>query len=253
MNSGGAGDQQGWRGDQARPYHSPRRQLQAEQTRAEILAAARRLFSERGYAATPIQRQSRRRGRVGADALHERRVKGPDRAVAGRASSMTRSTWTPSLRLSTPPTTAQELLWANARLTRVLHERCGDIIRALLSAAAADADVAPAEAEGRRVHREGCLGVVEQLHAMQALAKHVTVDRASAILTTLTAPESVDRLTREHGWTYEELEEWLAGQRDPTRPIPHGWPPGRGGEFSPARAKTGQAGGFLWCRRRRAV
>ncbi|CAN5414071.1 hypothetical protein BH23ACT7_BH23ACT7_11580 [soil metagenome] len=128
---------------------------------------------------------------------------------------MTRSTWTPSLRLSTPATTPQELLWANARLTRVLHERCGDIIRALLSAAAADADVAPAEAEGRRVHREGCLGVVEQLHAMQALAKHVTVDRASAILTTLTAPESVDRLTREHGWTYEELEEWLAGQRDP--------------------------------------
>ncbi len=70
MNSGGAGDQQGWRCDQARPYHSPRRQLQAEQTRAEILAAARRLFSERGYVATPIQRQSRRRGRVGADALH---------------------------------------------------------------------------------------------------------------------------------------------------------------------------------------
>ncbi len=39
---------------EARPYRSPRRKRQAEQTRDAILATARRLFSERGFAATPI-------------------------------------------------------------------------------------------------------------------------------------------------------------------------------------------------------
>src|SRR5260370_39072329 len=37
-----------------RPYHSPARQRQAEQTRARILAAARDLFRSRGYAATTM-------------------------------------------------------------------------------------------------------------------------------------------------------------------------------------------------------
>ncbi len=37
-----------------RPYHSPARRRQAEQTRARILAAARDLFRSAGYAATTI-------------------------------------------------------------------------------------------------------------------------------------------------------------------------------------------------------
>ena len=91
----------------------------------------------------------------------------------------------------------------------MLNEQCGDIIKALLSAAAADADVSPAAAEGRRVHREGCHGVIERLHAMKGLSTRLTVDQATAILATLTAPESIDRLTHDHGWSHDELEEWL--------------------------------------------
>ncbi len=44
-----AGDVKG-----SRRYESPRRRAQAEATRTEILAAARRLFEERGYAATTM-------------------------------------------------------------------------------------------------------------------------------------------------------------------------------------------------------
>src|SRR5487761_905337 len=38
-----------------RDYDSSRRRRQAAQTRADILAAAQRLFAERGYAATTIE------------------------------------------------------------------------------------------------------------------------------------------------------------------------------------------------------
>ena len=37
-----------------RPYNSPRRQAQAEQTRHAILSAAKRLFEKQGYAGTSI-------------------------------------------------------------------------------------------------------------------------------------------------------------------------------------------------------
>src|SRR5688572_15422015 len=38
-----------------RPYDSPRRRAQAAATRRDILEAARRLFAERGYAATTME------------------------------------------------------------------------------------------------------------------------------------------------------------------------------------------------------
>src|SRR5215475_8972463 len=38
-----------------RPYHSPARRRQAEQTRERILAAARELFRSLGYAATTME------------------------------------------------------------------------------------------------------------------------------------------------------------------------------------------------------
>src|SRR5215471_3546420 len=42
-------------GTSRRPYHSPARRRQAEQTRARILAAARDLFRSAGYAATTME------------------------------------------------------------------------------------------------------------------------------------------------------------------------------------------------------
>jgi AcrR family transcriptional regulator len=43
------------RGSARRPYHSPARRRQAEQTRARILAAARDLFRSAGYAGTTLE------------------------------------------------------------------------------------------------------------------------------------------------------------------------------------------------------
>jgi len=45
-----------------RSYHSPRRVLQAAQTRADVLRAATELFSERGWAATGVRDIARAAG-----------------------------------------------------------------------------------------------------------------------------------------------------------------------------------------------
>src|ERR1700733_6671145 len=46
----------------ARPYHSPRRELSAAATRRDILAAARRLFAASGYAQVTVADIAREAG-----------------------------------------------------------------------------------------------------------------------------------------------------------------------------------------------
>jgi AcrR family transcriptional regulator len=193
----------------ARAYHSPRRERQAIQTKADILSVARRLFSERGYAATSMN------DIAAAAAVSVPTVYASVGSKAEIALSLVPfiSAEVDMAALAADQftaSTALEVLRANARLTRVLNEQCGDIIRSLLSAGASDPDVAPAAAEGRRVHREGCRMVVERIHSMEALAEDLTVERAAAVLATVTSPDAIERLTIEHAWSYDEVEAWLA-------------------------------------------
>ena len=67
----------------------------------------------------------------------------------------------------------------------------------------------PAAAEGRRLHREGCHAVAARLESMGALAEHLDVARAGAVLATCTAPGAIEGLTAEHGWSFDEVEAWL--------------------------------------------
>jgi AcrR family transcriptional regulator len=193
----------------ARRYRSPRRQQQAEQTRLHVLASARRLFSERGYAATPLSDIAADAG-VSVPTVYAS-VGSKSRLALSLVDFINTEADMESLAAAQArATTPRGLLAANARLTRVLNERCGDIIRALLSAAASSPDVAPAVAEGRRLHREGCYAVAARLESMGALAEQFDVTRAGAVLATFTSPEAIERLTIEHQWSYDELEEWLS-------------------------------------------
>jgi AcrR family transcriptional regulator len=192
----------------ARAYRSPRRERQAEDTRTQILTAARRLFSERGYAASPIAEIAAAAGvsvptvysSVGSKAQVALSLVQFINAEVDMGSLVAAQAQAP---------TGREVLAANARLARVLNEQCGDIIRALLSAAASDPEVAPAAAEGRRVHREGCARVAARLHAMGELTERLDMARAGAVLATYTAPEAIERLTVEHQWSFDEVEAWL--------------------------------------------
>lgn len=189
-------------------YKSERRQRQAEATRGDIVQAARRLFAEHGYGATSMAQIAAEAGvavqtiyascgskRDLMFALVEVVGKEADVDTLGRQSAETND--------------PREVIELGVRLTRQLNERCGDIIGALLSAAAVEPDVVPPAEEGRRRHREGCSRAAQKLASLGALRDGVTVEEATAILDTFTWHPIYAQLTGEHGWSFADCERWL--------------------------------------------
>ncbi len=106
-------------------------------------------------------------------------------------------------------TDARELLRRNMHLVRELNERCGDIIRVLRSAAHNEPDLVPVVQAGDAYHREGEYAIAARLHEMGALRPGLTVERAGAMITVIASNPSIDQLVLDHGWSYDEVEEWL--------------------------------------------
>jgi AcrR family transcriptional regulator len=144
----------------------------AQQTRGDILRAARRLFAERGYAATSINdiadeagvaiqtiyaRLGSKRGMLLAliDVIDEEAGVGPlaDEVMTAR--------------------TPLAALRAGVRLTRSFQERCGDIIEALTTAAGAEPELSDAVAEGHRRHREGARIIIDHIQELEGLRRDV--------------------------------------------------------------------------------
>ncbi|HET8559037.1 MAG TPA: helix-turn-helix domain-containing protein [Marmoricola sp.] len=192
----------------SRPYRSAHRKRQADQTRRSVLAAARRLFAERGYAATSV-----------ADLAAEADVSVPTLyASVGTKPQLARAlvefvneeggvlendAW------QRQATTPQELLRRNMHLVRELNERCGDIMRAVRSAAHSEPDLVPVVRAGDGYHRDGEYAIASALAEMGGLRKNLSVERAGAILTVLSSSASIDQLVLEHSWSYSDVEEWL--------------------------------------------
>ena len=174
----------------------------------QILATARRLFSERGYAATPITDIAAGAG-VSVPTVYASVGAKPQLALALVEFINVEADMSSLAAAQFSATTPRDVIAANVHLARVLNERCGDIIRALLAGAASAPELVPAAAEGRRLHREGCHAVAARLQSMGALSEHLDVTRAGAVLATCTSPEAIERLTAEHGWTFDEVEAWL--------------------------------------------
>jgi AcrR family transcriptional regulator len=194
---------------ESRTYQSPRRRQQAEETRRAILGAARQLFAERGYAATALSDIAELAG-VSVPTLY---------SSVGSKATIARSLveFTNELadipendRIQQAATNGPDLLRANAHLVRVLNERNGDIMRALISAALVEPELLPTVEAGRRYHREGEYAIARRLAEMQALRPGLSVDEAGAIITTLAQPEVWSQLALVEGWSYDRIESWLA-------------------------------------------
>ena len=193
---------------ESRTYESPRRKKQADETRQAILAAARKLFAERGYAATPLADIASEAG-VSVPTLYT--SVGSKAAIAlALVEFINQQVDMPALDVAQESaTTGPELIQAITHLVRTLNERAGDLIRVMTSAALVEPDLVPVAESGRRYHREGQRVNAARLARLGALRDGLSQEQAAAILATQTSYEVFTLMVVEEGWTYDAVEDWL--------------------------------------------
>jgi AcrR family transcriptional regulator len=182
------------------------RQRQAQATRDAIVAAARRLFAERGYVDTSVAEIAEEAGVAVQTVYKSMRTKAA--ILMALLDAIDDEAEVPALQADIAAATDPAgLLGAGVKLTRQMNERCGDIIRALASAAPVDAEASAALAEGERRHRDGTGGLARRLEELGAL--RVPIEDAAVQISLLTSRHAYDELVRDRGWDFDEAAEWI--------------------------------------------
>jgi TetR/AcrR family transcriptional regulator, regulator of cefoperazone and chloramphenicol sensitivity len=190
-----------------RRYDSPRRRDQAEATRADIAAAARQLFMERGWARTRVRDVAAAAGvaeptvyavygsKAGlALALIDAAAEAAD--LGAQEADLTAAAGDPAGQLA-----------AMADFDRRLFERGGDVLGLLHDAGRAEPDLAAAYREGRaqadRV-RQRVLGTWPPHAFREGMDPRLAADTYAALCNI-----NVYRiLAEERGWSSERIERW---------------------------------------------
>jgi AcrR family transcriptional regulator len=194
-------------------YRSARRERQAQSTREDIVRAARRLFAERGYAGTSMNDLASAAD-VAVPTIYASVGSKRELLIALLDLIDSEADVGPlNLRIA-KATTGAEVIAAGAQLTRQINERCGDIIGALHTAASADPDVAAALEDGLRRHRDGTMRAARKLAKLGALRDGLAVKQAGAIFSVVSAHGVYAELTRDHGWSWDDCEAWVAQTLD---------------------------------------
>ncbi len=180
----------------------------AQQTRRDILIAARRLFAEHGYAGTSITDIAEEAG-VAIQTIYARL--GSKRGMLlALIDLIDEEAGVDQLALYViNATTPRAALGAGVCLTRAFQERCGDIIEALFTAAGAEPELTEAVAEGQRRHREGARITIDRIRKLRGLRKGVSPAHAQALFALSTSHEAWRELIRGHQLEWQEAEAWL--------------------------------------------
>ncbi len=201
-----------------RAYRSPRREQQAAETRTLVVAAAARLFGERGWAATGMRDVARAAGVAVETVYAGFRSKGDlllaaiDVAVVGDAAPVPLDQRPEFTALGSG--TRRQRAHATARLVTGINQRTAGVILALREAAASDAELARRMREREQRRRVN----VEQGAALVA-GRAVTAEEVDGLWAVL-AVEVYQLLTEFRGWTPRQYEDWLADVIDRLLPGP---------------------------------
>ncbi|MCZ8381060.1 TetR family transcriptional regulator [Mycobacterium sp. CPCC 205372] len=198
-----------------RGYRSEVRAAQARDTRRAVIAAAERLFVERGYGATPVDAVAAAAGvsrktvftAVGGklDLLRtaiEWAVAGDDLpvAVADRA----------GLRDVLNQADPVALLRGCARASAQINGRVAALSLVLDGAAGVDQEARALVDEGRAHRLQEARTIVERLRTLGALTGRLEPDEAVDVVWLAIDPALFDRLVRLRGWAPDRFESWLA-------------------------------------------
>src|SRR5215211_7359562 len=143
------------------------RERRAQLTRDEILRAARTLFAERGYARTTVRDIAQAAG-VSAQTVYD--SVGSKQALVARLNDLidAEAGVAAIIRAAVESGDPWEVAATSARVTRSILEHCGDIVRALVTGAAAEPELAARLEEGHRRHLEGTGRMVNLLRKLDA-------------------------------------------------------------------------------------
>jgi AcrR family transcriptional regulator len=190
-------------------YHSERRQNQAASTRQAILDAARSLFVERGYAQTTVA-EIAAAAHVAVPTVYV--SVGPKPTILEELRKLI-----PVL-AGVPENVEDALAMANDPLAvisgcvvviRRLMESSGDLVSAIEAAAPFEPFAAEAWQEGLVLHRFGWETAVQRLETLGALQPRLPATKAVDVLSFLSLPATWRTLSRDHGWSYDEIETWI--------------------------------------------
>ncbi|NUW42089.1 TetR/AcrR family transcriptional regulator [Nonomuraea rhodomycinica] len=190
-----------------RRYDSLRRTAQALETRAEIARAARRLFVERGWAATTVRDVAREAG-VSAPTVY---------AVYGNKAGLTRALADAADLSADPGRELAELeaagddparqLAAMSAFDRRLYERAGDVIMLLREAGRSEPELAAVYRDGRE-RADGIRAAVFSAWPAGVLRPGLDVPAALDVYAGLCGIDVYTTLTAERGWSPDRVERW---------------------------------------------
>jgi AcrR family transcriptional regulator len=185
------------------------RERQAQLTKDEILKAARRLFSERGYARTSVRDIAVAAG-VSAQTVYD--SIGSKQTLVARLNDLIDSEAgiADIAGRAAQATDPMEIASTNARITRAILEHCGDVIHALVSGAASEPDLEIALTEGQRRHVGGARWIVGLLQGLDALDASVDPEAAIDTLSAISDVRFAVMLRESYGWSLDRVETWIA-------------------------------------------
>ncbi len=198
-----------------RSYDSPLRRAQAAATRQAVIAAATRLFVERGFVATSVD-EIAREARVSRATVftsmggkatilktaYDVALVGDDEPVP-----MPQRPWAQGVRRAT---TAEDMLDAYADLVLVLSGRVGSITEAIRGAASADPDVREVWAKIQEERRVGAANIVRFAIERGGIREGLDPVAAADVVWLINDPGLYVRLVVERAWEPRAFRDWVA-------------------------------------------
>src|SRR5258708_21366655 len=192
-----------------RPYHSPARRRQAEQTRARILTAARDLFRSAGYATTTIDAIASS-AQVSAKTVEA--AFGSKRGLLAALVDPLASAGPPrdlvdQIRAAQDPRRRLRLV---AELTRRVYEASLPEFELMRGAAAVAPEITAVARQVESRRRANQTRLTADLEQRGVLRDDLAVDEATDIIWALTGYDLYRALIGERHWPAARYEPWLA-------------------------------------------
>jgi AcrR family transcriptional regulator len=200
---------------QRRSYNAPRRAAGAAATRHAVLAAARDLFADRGYAATSVADIAAHAG-VAVDtvysavgrkpevmrALVEAAISGTDDAVPAQEREYVR-------RIQQTPDAAGKLT-VYARAVAAIGQRMAAVHRALREAAVTDPACAALRKEIAERRAANMLLFAADLRATGEVRADLTDRQVADVVWSMNDADYYALLVAERGWSPRQFADWLS-------------------------------------------